>query len=188
MWESIKHNIEWVFSGVGVMILTLLIAFFNRKRKIAKTDGKTNTQTLNGSSVNNSTLNNFNAEAINYQHNIYNETKAHGKDDEPVAITSDDLVGTKEDFLLAKKRLRTFIYRILIPARNTKNRVEIRNITDAVEEKLELAPSVVVNELKEMAQEGLIEFEFERQPEIVSPYTRVLLRTKFFSTIKCEKS
>lgn len=38
IWNWIVTNKEWVFSGIGVFLLGLLIAFFKRKRKIIQGD------------------------------------------------------------------------------------------------------------------------------------------------------
>jgi len=38
VWNWIVKNKEWLFSGIGVLLLTLLIAFFRRKRKAIQGD------------------------------------------------------------------------------------------------------------------------------------------------------
>ncbi len=185
VWNYISSNLEWIFSGVGATVIGLIWAALSKKKKNnhKELSSGSSHQNVSDSNFNNSSINSFNAESINYQHNIFN-SEINNSDNEAIPITSNDLINTKDDFLKSKKHLRTFIYRTLAPARNEKNIIEVRNVTDAVEDKLGIAPKSVVNELKEMDEEGIIRFDYNKQPEFVTPYTRVLLTKKFFMTIR----
>ena len=188
MWDYIANNKEWIFSGIGVFCLTLIIGIFFRKKR------KTNTtsfakQNINDNTLNDSTLNNIKGDKINFNQTIFNtnpETKSTSNDDPLTPIIESPLLTkSKQDYYTEKKRLRTFIYALISPAKNLNKIIEIRNVTDSAEEIVNVDFKVILQELKEMEEEKLIELNNDNgDNKLESPYTRIKLTKKFFSTIK----
>ena len=103
-----------------------------------------------------------------------------------INIHFEDNIGLiPQDYYTEKKRLRTFIYAVISPAKNLNKIIEIRHVTDSAEEIVNVNFKVILQELKEMEEEKLIELNNDKgDNKLQSPYTRIKLTKKFFSTIK----
>lgn len=188
MWDYIANNKEWIFSGIGVFCLTLFIGIFFRKKR------KTNTtsfaeQNINDNTLNGSTLNNIKGDKINFNQTIFNtnpETKSTSNDDTLTPIIESPLLTkSKQDYYSEKMRLRTFIYAVISPAKDLTKIIEVRHVTDSAEEIVNVNFKAILQELKEMEDEKLIELSNDKDDnKLESPYTRIKLTKKFFSTIK----
>ncbi len=186
MWNYLLENKEWIFSGIGVSILTIIIASFLKKKKSTKKNFKNDNQFIS-SSFDNSSINNVKGDTINFNQTIVNKSKnKFAEKEKPVPIiATPEIAKAKQDFLEYKSKLRTNIYAALATAKVQKFDaiIEIRHVCDEVEELINVSHLETLNELKEMEQEGLIEFALKEDEPLISPYTRLITTKKFYDTI-----
>jgi hypothetical protein len=186
MWDFIVKNKEWIFSGVGATILGVILSVFSSKKKKARKSNKTQ-QSFEGNTFDGSILTNFQGQNINYNQNIFQSNTVDEQqtaEEIEIPIQAEDLAKTKEDYIFQKANLRKFIYRVIAPAKNVNNIIQIRHVVDEAEDKLNISYKVILEELNEMESEGLITFSFEKPQDKGSPYNEIKLTKKFFKTIR----
>ena len=183
MWDFLLKNKEWIFSGVGATLLGISLTLGTSRRD--KKKAVKSKHNISQNSIEDSIVTNFQADNINFHQNIVSAKDGQPIDEQvELPIHSEDLIKSKAKYLAQKRNLRKFIYRIIEPAKQLNNIIEIRHVVDAAEDKLALSYKVILEELMEMESEGLIYFIFEKPQDRGSPYNRIRLTNKFFKSIK----
>ena len=186
MWNYLIQNKEWVFSGIGVFILSLVVAYFSNKKRMNK--GSQNGNQFSSNAFDNSSLNNFMGDKLNFSQTIVHNIKEKdtAKEQSLPIIATPELAKARQNYLSVKTKLRANIYTVLAKskAQSKDTAVEIRHILDEVEELIDASHMDTLSELKEMKEEGLIEFPSKDEESFSSPYTRIMTTSKFYNTIK----
>jgi hypothetical protein len=186
MWEFIFRNKDWIFSGIGVSIVTLFATIFLKSKKKLKSDLKSNPN-FKKNIIQNSSVTTLTGKEINFNQTIYNDVKnevENKKDFIPIFPTP-ELEKAKDDYITGKYVLRTNIYAALInvSSSNIDSIVEIRHILDEIEDKYGTSQLETLQELRDMSADNIIEFVLNKEETSISPYTRINLTKKFYSTI-----
>ncbi|MGE0637790.1 MAG: hypothetical protein AB7G44_02735 [Bacteroidia bacterium] len=179
------ENKEFLFSGIGVSLLGFIIPFI--LKKLQKKKQKTDID--NSESHNIPFTNNIKAEKVNFNQTIISHSKTgdihSDSTSSPVMVKTNnpELLKIKDKYFNDKNELRVFLFEKLAEARNTKLQLEVRHITDAAEDEIQIKHDKAVSEIEKLEEEGIIRFEKERQ-EVLSPYTRIKLTEKYFAAIE----
>ncbi|MEM8507758.1 MAG: hypothetical protein AAF717_08005 [Bacteroidota bacterium] len=173
--EWFLDNFEWIFSGIGVFVLGLVAAIVRKNKQ--NTRGIT-TKTKNEFN------NKFNGGNINITQTIISESiiKNTKKIKENESQDAPELSKVKEEFFESKNKIRTFMIKELARARNKNTILQVRNVTDIAEKKLNLEHEETVHELEKIEEEGLIKFALGEN-ELIGPYTPIKLTEKYFERI-----
>ena len=118
MVNYLLNNKEWIFSGIGVFILTVLLSIWNKKRDRSK-GSTTNHQSIKNSTFQDSVVNNISAERVELHQTAQNKETANRTVDQKgnTSINVDgypDLEKAKAQYLTTKKRRRAAIYQAII--------------------------------------------------------------------------
>jgi FtsZ-interacting cell division protein ZipA len=184
------NNKEWIFSGIGVFILTILFSIWRRKKESAKIPNK-KYQSIQNSPIQDSVINNIAADHVELhqtvQKNEINQRTSDQKDDPAIKVHGyPDLDRAKSQYLNTKKRRRAAIYQAII--RRTKEypdqALEVRHVLDDTEDQINAKTADVVKELEEMSEEGIIRFLFHKDDTVIGPYARIEVTKRFYSSIK----
>ncbi|WP_143091020.1 hypothetical protein [Thermoflexibacter ruber] len=179
-------NKEWIFSGIGVFLLGLFLTFISKRFKKQKAEKKIvdNTQRQDIPLTNN-----IKAEKVNLHQTIISNSKTgdiHSSDtDNSVGVKTNNpqLLKIKDEYFSDKNELKVFLFKKLAEARNINVKLEVRHITDAAEDELQIKHDKAISEIEKLEEEGIIRFEKEKD-EVLSPYTRIRLTEKYFAAIK----
>ena len=183
MLEYILNNKEWIFSGIGVFVLTL-IATIMLKNKAKKKNSFKETSQFNNSTFDNSSVNNIKADSLNFKQTIINNPKEESKEKFIPITTTPELAEAKKNFIEKKSTLRTYMYTVLAEGnKRSESIVQIRDVLDYVEELIGTSYTETLQELEEMKEEGIIDFALRKDESSIGPYTRITLTKKFYSTI-----
>ncbi len=183
MWDYILNNKEWIFSGIGVFVLTLIVTYLAMRKKDKKTlfENKNN---FNDSPIKNSPITNINADKLNFEQTIINNTKDESKDNLIPITPSQELAEAKKSFVERKTTLRTKIFTVLADRNRTKDSViQIRNVTDYIEETIGNNYTEVLEELKDLQKEDILLIDLAIDEHLIGPYTRIKLTKKFYSIL-----
>ena len=171
----ISEHYQWIFSGIGILILSLIFTLFKKKEKLKpKNENKLkNSIKAKKVNINQTIISNSNIGDI--QSKI---DKSNSK------LKNLDLDKVKKND--RKNKFRTFIIKKLASERMKNSVLEIRHITDLGEKELGLEHEDTFNELEKIEEEGLIKF-IVGEDEFSGPYTRIKLTKKYFKVIKNQK-
>jgi hypothetical protein len=184
--DYLMRNNEWIFSGIGVFILGLIVTVFFRQK--GKDKNSINSYLGNESKQSFPLSNNISGEKINLNQTIINNSNTgnilSSTADESSEIKSNDpeLLKIKERYFSNKNEFRVFLFKKLAEARNDNIRLEIRHITDAIEDELQIKCNKTLSEIEKLEEEGIIRFE-KRTDESLTPYSRIRLTEKYFRLI-----
>lgn len=186
--DYVIKNKEWIFSGIGVFILGLFVAFISKRLKKKKAESAIqNNEQRHDIPL----TDNIKAGKVNVHQTIISHSKTgdiHSTNSSSTTSTeiktnNPELIKIKEEYFSDKNELRVFLFTKLAEARNNNVRLEVRHITDAAEDELQIKNDKSVSEMEKLEEEGIIRFEKE-EGESLSPYTRIRLTEKYFQAIK----
>lgn len=172
MIELIVNNKDWIFSGIGVVILGGLVKLFFKKKSRAP-------------HVSNIGKNQIKADNVTFSQTVINHSKIESNQDGLInrKVENPALYQLKNEYYGNQNIKRNYLFKILLVAYSKNAKLEIKDITDATEDELDWRPDETVDELKKLEDEGVIFLNLVPE-ELISPYTRIRLTPKFFETIK----
>ncbi len=184
--DYILKNKDWIFSGIGIFVIGLLLTFISKrlKKKMDKKKLVYNTQRQDIPFTNN-----IKAEKINLHQTIISHSKTgdihSGNIDKSIGVKTNnlELLKIKDQYFSDKNELRVFLFKKLAEARDINVKLEVRHITDAAEDELYIRCDKAVSEIEKLEEEGIIRFE-KQDDEVLSPYTRIKLTERYFTAIK----
>ena len=189
MFNYLENNKEWIFSGAGVALLTFIISLIFKRKKSNQNSKTDSAQHQQANNIQDSPVTTISGKNIQFNQTLISNARSENHMQEKPhhhSIESPLLAKAKQDYIADKIKLRTFIYALVSPAKNIDTIIEIRNVTDSAEDIIRVKPAMILKELKEMQEEGLIEFSNgENQKDmIIGPYTRITVTKTLFATIK----
>lgn len=178
MQEWILNNYNWLFSGIGVFTLGLIINFLFKKRRNhisqENSDGKMN--------------NNVNARNVNINQTIvsgYPEKQINSEVDnnkETSKEVDEDVQRIKEKYADIGIKIRTELIKELEKTRNDKSTLKVFHMTDKMDEKYGINSELVISELEKLAEDGKIVL-INWHDSTISPYTEIkVVTSKFFDS------
>lgn len=169
MIEYLINNKEWIFSGVGIFALGLILTFFRKKDKSEETHSQ-NQQ------------NHIKADKVNFSQTFVNNSSIGKVESIAKKVSNPKLKKIKDEYFGDQNIKRHYLITKLAKARNENSIIEIRTITDRAEEEFGWKHSDTVAELEKLEEEGIIRFSLQ-EGELLSPYTRIRLTEKYFEII-----
>lgn len=193
MVNYLLNNKEWIFSGIGVFILTILLSIWKKRRDRSK-GSITNRQSIKNSTFQKSVVNNITAERVELHQTAHNkeieDRTVDQKDNASMKVDGyPDLEKAKAQYLYTKKRRRAAIYQAIIKITKEypDQPLELRYVLDDTEDQTDERTADVVQELQEMSEEGILRFLFNKDDTTISPYSVIELTKRFYSTIQSER-
>src|SRR5690348_8231690 len=103
MWKYLIENKEWIFSGIGVFIITIIVAYFSKRKKRINEISQSDNQ-FNNASFDNSSINNVKGDNVNFNQTIINNLKEKilEKEKSIPIVPTPELVKVKQEFLAEK--------------------------------------------------------------------------------------
>jgi hypothetical protein len=186
-------NIDWTIVGVVVGVLALIIAYLQLKRTPSngqKNEGIPNkVQNFNKSEIKASTMNAIQGETVNLNQTIVNniiEGVQEPEIEKKIESTHiPEFEKNRRKIASEKEKLRAYIYAVFTSARAQKldSKLEIRHVQDVIEKVIGVDDNLTLEELKHMNDEKIIEFKLNDGEVFISPYTKIILTSKFYTNI-----
>ncbi|MEB2783372.1 hypothetical protein [Algoriphagus persicinus] len=172
--EWFFNNYEWFFSGLGIFLIGVIYHLLKSKNQTEKSVTNKNP---------NFSKNRLNAKKIDFKQTIINNGAIPENESpkEPSGSINLDpeILNIKEEYFGRKNEFRTYLIKKLAKAYGKNSMLELRHITDTIEDERKIPQLNSYHELTKLEDEGLIRFLVE-SGEVITPYTRIKLTERFF--------
>jgi DNA-binding MarR family transcriptional regulator len=175
--EWFLENYEWLLSGIGVFALGLIFQLFRKRTTPIKSTKSTTSNPIN---------NQLKAKTLQFNQTVIQNSSTGNvnstTNSDKSKTTDPELQSLKEQYFGAKNEFRTLLIKKLAEGHSRNSILQVRDITDALEDERGISQTETFHELEKLCEQGLIQFEVT-ETDIPTPYTRIKLTEKYFEAL-----